>query len=107
MDADIKALTEATSGAFGGVLSTTILYPLDTCKTKFQAEANADGPNKYRCACASPDCLRLSGGEIRSFRHAFEARASCPWPVLLPLTSCAILLAVLSLLPAPGISWTC
>ncbi|KAH7283905.1 hypothetical protein KP509_34G030400 [Ceratopteris richardii] len=39
MGLDFEALTEATSGAVGGLLSTTILYPLDTCKSKYQAEA--------------------------------------------------------------------
>lgn len=45
---DFKALTEATSGAVGGLLSTTLLYPLDTCKTKYQAEAQAGEFRKYR-----------------------------------------------------------
>jgi adenine nucleotide transporter 17 len=45
---DFKALTEATSGAVGGLLSTTLLYPLDTCKTKYQAEAKAGEFRKYR-----------------------------------------------------------
>ncbi|KAF7805123.1 protein YIPF1-like protein [Senna tora] len=39
---------QATSGAIGSLLSTTILYPLDTCKTKYQAEARTHGYQKYR-----------------------------------------------------------
>ncbi|XP_057960466.1 peroxisomal adenine nucleotide carrier 1-like [Malania oleifera] len=45
---DLESLSEATSGAVGALLSTTILYPLDTCKTKYQAEARAQGQQKYR-----------------------------------------------------------
>lgn len=49
VELDFEALTEATSGAVGGLLSTTILYPLDTCKTKYQAEARKAGEqSKYR-----------------------------------------------------------
>eukprot|EP00250_Pteridium_aquilinum_P024454 c290_g1_i1 orf=234-1226(+) len=48
MGLDFEALTEATSGAVGGLLSTTILYPLDTCKTKYQAEARTSKQRKYR-----------------------------------------------------------
>ncbi|CAI0460112.1 unnamed protein product [Linum tenue] len=45
---DFESLSEATSGAIGSLLSTTILYPLDTCKTKYQAEARAHGQRRYR-----------------------------------------------------------
>ncbi|WCJ43162.1 peroxisomal adenine nucleotide carrier 1 [Euphorbia peplus] len=48
MGIDFESLSEATSGAIGSLLSTTILYPLDTCKTKYQAEARAHGNYKYR-----------------------------------------------------------
>lgn len=48
MGLDFESITEATSGAVGALLSTTILYPLDTCKTKYQAEARAHGQQKYR-----------------------------------------------------------
>ncbi|MQL84328.1 hypothetical protein Taro_016820 [Colocasia esculenta] len=54
MGMDWESLTEATSGAVGALVSTTVLYPLDTCKTKYQAEVrdlDADGhgrPPKYR-----------------------------------------------------------
>jgi hypothetical protein len=34
MGVDFESLVEATSGAVGGVVSTSILYPLDTWKTK-------------------------------------------------------------------------
>ncbi|XP_068663711.1 peroxisomal adenine nucleotide carrier 1-like [Aristolochia californica] len=48
MSIDLESLSEATSGAVGALLSTTILYPLDTCKTKYQAEAQAQSQRKYR-----------------------------------------------------------
>ncbi|EEF49824.1 peroxisomal adenine nucleotide carrier 1 [Ricinus communis] len=48
MAVDLESLSEATSGAIGSLLSTTILYPLDTCKTKYQAEVRAHGQRKYR-----------------------------------------------------------
>jgi hypothetical protein len=73
---DWDSLAEAASGAVGALVSTTVLYPLDTCKTKFQADVHTDqGPNKYRSAPPSPppstplsllvldsvaDCRRLS-----------------------------------------------
>ncbi|KFK37933.1 hypothetical protein AALP_AA3G049000 [Arabis alpina] len=48
MGIDLESVSEATSGAVGSLLSTTILYPLDTCKSKFQAEIRARGQQKYR-----------------------------------------------------------
>ncbi|KAL2349262.1 hypothetical protein Fmac_003262 [Flemingia macrophylla] len=48
MNVDLESLAEATSGAIGSLLSTTILYPLDTCKTKYQAEARSHGHRRYR-----------------------------------------------------------
>ncbi|GAQ78886.1 peroxisomal adenine nucleotide carrier [Klebsormidium nitens] len=42
---DSKALQEATAGAVGSLLSTTLLYPLDTCKTRYQAD-NRQGVHK-------------------------------------------------------------
>ncbi|XP_057992695.1 peroxisomal adenine nucleotide carrier 1 isoform X2 [Hevea brasiliensis] len=44
---DLESLSEATSGAIGALVSTTILYPLDTCKTKYQAELRARHRQKY------------------------------------------------------------
>ncbi|KAM7278035.1 hypothetical protein ACFE04_005169 [Oxalis oulophora] len=44
----MESLSEATSGAIGALVSTTILYPLDTCKTKYQAEIRANNQQKYR-----------------------------------------------------------
>ncbi|GFP99908.1 peroxisomal adenine nucleotide carrier 1 [Phtheirospermum japonicum] len=44
----MESLVEATSGAVGALVSTTILYPLDTCKTKYQAENRAHNHQKYR-----------------------------------------------------------
>ncbi|ERN03098.1 hypothetical protein AMTRI_Chr02g220990 [Amborella trichopoda] len=48
MAIDFESLTEATSGAIGSLVSTTVLYPLDTCKTKYQADVQAAGHQKYR-----------------------------------------------------------
>ncbi|KAJ7954924.1 peroxisomal adenine nucleotide carrier 1-like [Quillaja saponaria] len=48
MGLDLESLSEATSGAIGALASTTILYPLDTCKTKYQAEVRAHHQQKYR-----------------------------------------------------------
>ncbi|KAJ4772652.1 Peroxisomal carrier protein [Rhynchospora pubera] len=45
---DWESLAEATSGAVGALVSTTALYPLDTCKTKYQAEVRSEGCRKYR-----------------------------------------------------------
>ncbi|XP_060217649.1 peroxisomal adenine nucleotide carrier 1-like [Lycium barbarum] len=45
---NMESLAEATSGAIGSLLSTTILYPLDTCKSKYQAELQVHGRAKYR-----------------------------------------------------------
>ncbi|XP_044497978.1 peroxisomal adenine nucleotide carrier 1-like [Mangifera indica] len=48
MGFDLESLSEATSGAIGALVSSTILYPLDTCKTKYQAEVRAQHQQKYR-----------------------------------------------------------
>ncbi|CAI9768996.1 unnamed protein product [Fraxinus pennsylvanica] len=48
VSADLESISEATSGAIGAVVSTTILYPLDTCKAKYQAEIRAHGRRRYR-----------------------------------------------------------
>ncbi|XP_065863388.1 peroxisomal adenine nucleotide carrier 1-like [Euphorbia lathyris] len=48
MGFDLESLAEALSGAIGALVSTTILYPLDTCKTKYQAELKAHHQQKYR-----------------------------------------------------------
>ncbi|TKY51117.1 Peroxisomal adenine nucleotide carrier 2 [Spatholobus suberectus] len=48
MQLDLESLSEATSGAIGSFVSTTVLYPLDTCKTKYQAEVQAHHQRKYR-----------------------------------------------------------
>lgn len=48
MSGDLESISEATSGAIGALVSTTILYPLDTCKAKYQAEVQAHGLRKYR-----------------------------------------------------------
>lgn len=54
MGVDIESVAEATSGAVGALLSTTILYPLDTCKTRYQADDRASGRQKYRFTRFSP-----------------------------------------------------
>ncbi|KAJ8766429.1 hypothetical protein K2173_022488 [Erythroxylum novogranatense] len=48
MGLDLESLSEATAGAVGALVSTTILYPLDTCKTRYQAEVRARHQRKYR-----------------------------------------------------------
>lgn len=48
MGFNLDSLTEATSGGIGALVSTTVLYPLDTCKTKYQAEVSALNHQKYR-----------------------------------------------------------
>lgn len=48
MSLDLESLSEATSGAVGALVSSTVLYPLDTCKAKYQAELRAHGQRKYR-----------------------------------------------------------
>lgn len=48
MGFDLESLSEATSGAIGALVSTTVLYPLDTCKTKYQAENQSQHQRKYR-----------------------------------------------------------
>ncbi|KAK9919803.1 hypothetical protein M0R45_028380 [Rubus argutus] len=45
---DLESISEATSGVIGSLLSTTILYPLDTCKTRYQADVKANDQAKYR-----------------------------------------------------------
>jgi hypothetical protein len=44
----MESVAEATSGAIGALVSTTVLYPLDTCKTKYQAEVRSHNLQKYR-----------------------------------------------------------
>ncbi|KAI8555730.1 hypothetical protein RHMOL_Rhmol05G0197700 [Rhododendron molle] len=58
MSVDLESLSEATSGAIGALLSTTILYPLDTCKTRYQAEVQAHGQQKYRISCKDYEQLQ-------------------------------------------------
>ncbi|XP_030470482.1 peroxisomal adenine nucleotide carrier 1-like [Syzygium oleosum] len=45
---NLESIAEATSGAVGALVSTTVLYPLDTCKTKYQAEIRSRNHQKYR-----------------------------------------------------------
>ena len=52
---DRESLTEATSGAIGALVSTIVLYPLDTCRTKLQAELQThQGMHKYRYGGPTP-----------------------------------------------------
>jgi hypothetical protein len=64
MGVDFESVTEATSGAIGGLVSTTILYPLDTCKTKYQAEVHAGDRQKYRSVAPAHACLRIHLGSV-------------------------------------------
>ncbi|CAN6469138.1 unnamed protein product [Victoria cruziana] len=48
MEIDFGSLVEATSGAVGAIVSTSVLYPLDTCKSKYQAEVRVGSTRKYR-----------------------------------------------------------
>ncbi|RXI01862.1 hypothetical protein DVH24_015211 [Malus domestica] len=48
LDLDLESISEATSGAVGSLVSTTLLYPLDTCKTRYQAEVRGNDRAKYR-----------------------------------------------------------
>lgn len=48
MSVNLESISEATSGAIGALVSTTILYPLDTCKAKYQAEVREKGHQRYR-----------------------------------------------------------
>lgn len=48
MSVNLQSISEATSGAIGALVSTTILYPLDTCKAKYQAEVTEKGHQRYR-----------------------------------------------------------
>eukprot|EP00850_Spirogloea_muscicola_P009878 SM000056S17996 [mRNA] locus=s56:562649:564485:- [translate_table: standard] len=71
--ADFEALTEATAGAAGSLLSTTLLYPLDTCKTKFQAEAQHGASRKYRSML---DVLReaVAAGRLSSLYQGLATK---------------------------------
>ena len=57
---DRESLTEATSGAIGALVSTIVLYPLDTCRTKLQAELQMhQGMHKYRYGGPTPSLASL------------------------------------------------
>ena len=52
---DRESLMEATSGAIGALSSTIVLYPLDMCKPKLQAELQThQGMHKYRYGGPTP-----------------------------------------------------
>jgi hypothetical protein len=73
---DWESLAEATSGAVGSLVSTTLFYPLDTCKSKFQAELQSQqgAAHKYRCGSFPPflHSLPLAGWLSRA-----AARTGC------------------------------
>lgn len=72
---DWESLAEATSGAIGSLVSTTVLYPLDICKTKFQAELQThQGAQKYRYCPFSSSSSLFSGRLIRATRLVWLAR---------------------------------
>ncbi|TKY58830.1 Peroxisomal adenine nucleotide carrier 1 [Spatholobus suberectus] len=69
----MESLAEATSGAIGSLLSTSILYPLDTCTTKFQAQVPSLHHPKYRNLY---DVLReaISSGQVLSLYQGIGTR---------------------------------
>lgn len=73
---DWESLAEATSGAIGSLVSTTVLYPLDICKTKFQAElqTHQGAQKKYRYFPFIPSLSLFSGRLIRATRLVWLAR---------------------------------
>ncbi|XP_044499267.1 peroxisomal adenine nucleotide carrier 1-like [Mangifera indica] len=73
MGVDLESLSEATSGAVGSLLSTTILYPLDTCKTKYQAEVKAHGQQKYR-NLSDVFWEAISTGQLASLYQGVETK---------------------------------
>lgn len=70
MGSSFEDLAEATSGAIGGLLSTSILYPLDTCKTKYQAEARDGKTRKYRSTFDVLEEARSSGQLLALYQGA-------------------------------------
>ena len=87
---DWESLAEATSGAIGALVSTTVLYPLDTCKTKFQAELQThQGTHKYRYGGPAPfprlssfhstgcNLIRTHGGARRGLGAVIARFWSC------------------------------
>lgn len=67
MGVDLESVAEATSGAVGALVSTTILYPLDTCKTKYQAEVRAKNLQKYRSDFFFFSILNFLGSHLIGF----------------------------------------
>ncbi|KAH6808542.1 peroxisomal adenine nucleotide carrier 1 [Perilla frutescens var. frutescens] len=65
MALDMESLVEAASGAVGALVSTTILYPLDTCKTRYQAENRAHQHQRYR-NISDVLCEAISKGQVLS-----------------------------------------
>jgi hypothetical protein len=54
------------TGAVGSLVSTTVLYPLDTCKPKFQAGLQTQqGTHKYKCGSSLLLFLWLGGDPCR------------------------------------------
>ncbi|RZB99518.1 Peroxisomal adenine nucleotide carrier 1, partial [Glycine soja] len=64
---DMESLAEATSGVIGSLLSTTMLCPLDTCTTKFQAQVLIE-------AVSSGQVLSLYQGIGTKNLHSFFAK---------------------------------
>ncbi|KAL5177780.1 Peroxisomal adenine nucleotide carrier 1 [Glycine soja] len=66
---DMESLAEATSGVIGSLLSSTMLCPLDTCTTKFQAQVPSLDHPKY-----SGQVLSLYQGIGTKNLHSFVAK---------------------------------
>ncbi|PSS01454.1 Peroxisomal adenine nucleotide carrier 1 like [Actinidia chinensis var. chinensis] len=70
---DLDSLSEATSGAIGALVSTTVLYPLDTCKTKYQAEVRSHNQLKYR-NISDVFWEAISNGQVLSLYQGLETK---------------------------------
>lgn len=73
---DWESLAEATSGAVGALVSTTVLYPLDTCKTRYQAEVQSHGQRKYRFKYNNSPAPPLSSSSYFLFCMSVRGSAS-------------------------------
>ena len=72
---DRESLTEATSGAIGALVSTIVLYPLDTCKTKLQAEVSRVKSDDANADFGVKDSVRIDVLECP------ETRTTCVYDI--------------------------
>jgi len=86
---DRESLTEATSGAIGALVSTIALYPLDTCRTKLQAELQThQGMHKYRHSSGDRrKKLSVNTNEVVPFGAAMQRTGLVILPIFLPARS--------------------